>query len=177
VFTIADVYAGAELNIYNRIYTVIDCDQATRKYLDSLNRPFGDKLPLSASYWDPAKRPGNLRPQKKHSKGIKNLGFYEHERKVLALRLGTFRVPRCDVWFMRFAVCAPRRIVAVGNVRGEIDVIDLSGTRKRRHRIALRASSATVRGIAFNAHGDRMVVVCDDGSLHRLDADDAPKNK
>jgi len=83
VFTIADVYAGAELNIYNRIYTVIDCDQATRKYLESVNRPFGDKLPLSANYWDPAKRPGNLRPQKKHSKGIKNLGFYEHERKVL----------------------------------------------------------------------------------------------
>jgi len=83
IFTIADAYAGAELDIYNRIYTIIDADESTKKYLASIGRPFGQTLDVSSSYWDPALRPGNLRPKKKHYKTVKNLGFYEYERKVL----------------------------------------------------------------------------------------------
>lgn len=83
IFTIMDAYAGAELDIYNRIYTINDADEATKKYLASIGRPFGNPLPTSSSYWDPEKRPGNLRSKKKHYKTVKNLGFYEYERKVL----------------------------------------------------------------------------------------------
>lgn len=83
VFTVDDVYIGAELDIYGRIYTVTDADNSTRRYLESMGKPFSDPLPQSPSYWDPALRPGNLRSKKKHYKTVKNLGFYEYERKVL----------------------------------------------------------------------------------------------
>jgi len=83
IFTIADVYAGAELDIYNRIYTIIDADEATKRYLGSIGKPFGQSLACSASYWDPKLRPGALRHKKKNYKTVKNLGFYEYERKVL----------------------------------------------------------------------------------------------
>ena len=83
VFTIADAYSGAELDIYNRLYTIIDADESTKRYLASVGKPFGSALPGSPSYWDPSQRPGNLRPKKKNYKTVKNLGFYEYERKVL----------------------------------------------------------------------------------------------
>ena len=36
IFLIEDFMAGAELNIYGRIYTVSDCDTETKRYLMKL---------------------------------------------------------------------------------------------------------------------------------------------
>ncbi len=83
LYTVDDFYAGAQLNIYNRIYHVYDANQVTKDYLTSIGRPFGDARPTSSYYWDPKLRPGNLRPKKIAHKTLKNLGFYEYERKVL----------------------------------------------------------------------------------------------
>lgn len=83
VFTISDAYAGAELDIYNRVYTILDCDVATKRYLESMGRPFGLPLNSAPKYWDPKLRPGNLRHKKKNHKTVKNLGFYEYDVKVL----------------------------------------------------------------------------------------------
>ena len=83
LYTVTDFYAGAQLNIYNRIYHVYDANQATKDYLESIGRPFGDARPTSSYYWDPKLRPGNLRSKKIAHKTLKNLGFYEYERKVL----------------------------------------------------------------------------------------------
>jgi hypothetical protein len=83
LYTVEDFYAGAQLNIYNRVYHVFDANQITKNYLESIGRPFGDARPSSSYYWDPKLRPGNLRPKKIAHKTLKNLGFYEYERKVL----------------------------------------------------------------------------------------------
>lgn len=83
IYTVADFYPGAGVNIYNRVYHIYDANQMTKAYLDSLGKPFGDGRPQSALYWDPKLRPGNLRSKKVVHKTIKNLGFYEYERKVL----------------------------------------------------------------------------------------------
>jgi hypothetical protein len=83
IYTVDDFYSGAEVNIYNRKYYVYDCNQMTKEYLASIGRPFGDVRPLSSLYWDPKLRPGNLRSKKMTHKTLKNLGFYEYERKVL----------------------------------------------------------------------------------------------
>eukprot|EP00605_Chrysophyceae_sp_TOSAG23-4_P002522 GSChrysophyteH1.ASY1.ANO1.2787.1 assembled CDS len=72
-----------KLNIYNRIYHITDCDNSTKKFLEELGRTFGESRPGSSYYWDPKLRPGNLRPKKTSHKSLKNLGFYEYERKVL----------------------------------------------------------------------------------------------
>lgn len=41
IFTINDFVAGAVLNIYNVLYTIVDCDERTYKHLQTLNQPFG----------------------------------------------------------------------------------------------------------------------------------------
>jgi EF-hand domain-containing protein 1 len=83
IFTYMDFDAGERLNIYNRIYTITDCDNSTKKFLEELGRTFGESRPGSSYYWDPKMRPGNLRHKKVSHKSLKNLGFYEYERKVL----------------------------------------------------------------------------------------------
>ena len=83
IYTINDFYAGAGVNIYNRVYYIYDANEVTKQYFASIGKPFGDGRPRSALYWDPKLRPGNLRPKKVSHKTIKNLGFYEYERKVL----------------------------------------------------------------------------------------------
>lgn len=83
IYTYMDFICGERLNIYNRAYTVVDCDNSTKKFLEEVGRPFGEARPGSSYYWDPKLRPGNLRPKKISHKSLKNLGFYEYERKVL----------------------------------------------------------------------------------------------
>ena len=83
IYTYMDFESGAQLNIYNRIYNIEDADQSTRRFLDEVGRPFGEPRPTSSYYWDPVNRPGNRISKKITHKSLKNLGFYEYERKVL----------------------------------------------------------------------------------------------
>lgn len=52
VYLIEDFKSGSELNIYNRIYTILDCDEDTRKYLSSINVHFGISLPFPSQEFD-----------------------------------------------------------------------------------------------------------------------------
>ena len=89
VFTVNDFFSGAKLNIYSRDYTIIDCDDFTRRYYDDLERPFGDALPLPSH----AYKTGSLRPekvegvrsitQKFEPPSIKGAGFYAYGQKTL----------------------------------------------------------------------------------------------
>jgi hypothetical protein len=98
------------------------------------------------------------------------------DRKLMALKLATFKVPKCDVWFIRFALCPARRLLAVGTtvffvfnlnqflafqfifvltgtVRGELLLIDLASAKTKTRWYQLKNCVSTVRGIAFNHDG------------------------
>jgi len=60
-YTIDDFYSGVEIEMYSRIYTVVDCDDATKKYLEERGTPFGPLQPLPKSVYDPTKRSGATR--------------------------------------------------------------------------------------------------------------------
>jgi hypothetical protein len=83
IYTLNDFFAGAQLEMYNRIYYVVDCDNYTRRKMDSEGIPFGDRLPLPHdTYVTPnmrgPSRTSNAFKQKKDEKG-----FYEYGKKVL----------------------------------------------------------------------------------------------
>lgn len=84
VFTLDDFYCGAELNIYNRIYTIIDCDNHTKRVLESQGKPFGNPLPLPGTVYDPKSRAGMSRAAtRKTPKETKNKDYFQYDTKVL----------------------------------------------------------------------------------------------
>lgn len=109
LYTVADMTAGAELIIYNRVYTIVDCDLQTKQYMaETLQMPFGTPLPLPSNLYDPKTRPGMSRAVTRstanvssaastasgmtsaggslytaHGSRKKKSGFFEYDRKVL----------------------------------------------------------------------------------------------
>eukprot|EP01031_Cornospumella_fuschlensis_P026714 gene26714-32282_t len=84
VYSIEDMRAGAELDIYNRIYTVVDCDRSTKQYMEEMGMIFGDPLPLPADLYDPKSRPGMSRAATRGTtRSRRKNGFFEYDRKVL----------------------------------------------------------------------------------------------
>jgi hypothetical protein len=83
LYTIRDFYAGAQVNIYNRIYTVVDCDHSTRSYLESLGLSFGPTLPFPKTLYDPKQRSSMSRPATRAVTRSKRAGFFDYDRKVL----------------------------------------------------------------------------------------------
>jgi hypothetical protein len=84
-YTIQDMFAGAILDIYHRYYTIVDCDRATRQYMEEQGLDFGDPLSLPDDIYDPKTRPGLSRATSRCStmaRSRKN-GFFEYDRKVL----------------------------------------------------------------------------------------------
>lgn len=91
-FTLQDFYAGAEVNIYNRSYIVIDCDPGTREYFQAiLGQPFGSPIPMPETFYQPRSRAGtsksstaggsSLKP--KGAKSHTTLAFFEYDKKTL----------------------------------------------------------------------------------------------
>lgn len=85
LYTIADFHAGAQLDIYNRIYTIVDCDSATKRYMEECGLPFGDPIDLPENLYDPKKRSGMSRSNATRggTRSKKKQGFFEYDRKVL----------------------------------------------------------------------------------------------
>lgn len=87
VYTINDFYSGAEIEIYNRVYTIVDCDVATRKFFEQNGTDFGEPGEFPRTLYDPANIVRSTRPTPKNFAKIelkkKMTGFYEHDRKVL----------------------------------------------------------------------------------------------
>jgi hypothetical protein len=82
IYTVQDVRAGAQLNIYNRIYTIIDCDESCKRLLEENGTPFGEPLPFPATYKD-INRLRASPSRGRRTKSNKQLGFFEYDRKVL----------------------------------------------------------------------------------------------
>jgi hypothetical protein len=83
VYTLGDFYAGAKLEIFNRIYTLVDCDNYTRRKMLSEGMPFGERLPLPADTYVPGSLRGPSRTEGSLHKSQMNLGFYSYGKKVL----------------------------------------------------------------------------------------------
>jgi hypothetical protein len=46
IYLIEDFKAGAELNIYGRIYTIVDCDRECKRYMSKLGYDFGEAIEI-----------------------------------------------------------------------------------------------------------------------------------
>lgn len=91
IYSLYDFYAGAVLSIYERDYTVIDCDSWTKRYLEELGVTFGEPLPLPSNYFDPKSRgsgrnsrssTAEVDPTELHN-SKKITGFHQYGRQVL----------------------------------------------------------------------------------------------
>jgi hypothetical protein len=60
-YTIEDFYAGAQIEMYTRVFTIVDCDDATKNYMAEMGCPFGSPRPLPGTVYDPNRRPGATR--------------------------------------------------------------------------------------------------------------------
>lgn len=61
-YTIEDFYAaGVEIEMYNRIFVIVDCDDATKNYFEERGMPFGSSVKMPSSVYDPTRRPGATR--------------------------------------------------------------------------------------------------------------------
>ncbi len=82
LYTINDFRGGAKLEIYNRIYTILDCDLATRNHMEEMGDDFGISLPMPSAVFDPKSRAGTAMRSTTTTAKAK-LGFFEYDRKVL----------------------------------------------------------------------------------------------
>jgi len=81
IYTLQDFFSGAQLEIYQRVYTIVDCDNYTRKKMERDGIPFGERLPLPSDTYVPVNNKAPPRTGGSHS--ALNLGFYEYGKKVL----------------------------------------------------------------------------------------------
>lgn len=90
-YKLEDFQAGANLVMYSRTYTILDCDNFTKKYFDDTFLSFGYPKPLPNTLYDPKTRPGLTQKATKSLKSAiekeklksKSLGFFQYDRKVL----------------------------------------------------------------------------------------------
>jgi hypothetical protein len=83
-FQVDDFYCGAQVNIYNRIYTIIDCDNGTKKILEARGTPFGPPMSLPGTVYDPKSRAGMSRAApRKTARETKNKDYFQYDTKVL----------------------------------------------------------------------------------------------
>ena len=80
IYTIDDFKAGAQLNIYNRIYTIADADAATKRLMEENGSPFGDAVPLPDTFFDPLLA-SKMKKGGTKKKAVSSL--FEYGRKML----------------------------------------------------------------------------------------------
>ena len=88
IFSLDDFYCGADINIYHRIYKIIDCDNGTKKFLEARGRPFGKPISLPGTVYDPKSRAGVSRAAPRNSTSSmslasKNKDYFQYDTKVL----------------------------------------------------------------------------------------------
>ena len=94
---------------------------------------------------------------------VTNSSAYEPPGEVIALR--TFDLNHCEIWFVRFAVDDSGRLLAVGNIRGEVDIWDIDACKKKRPTQRLKPMvHSTVRMLAFSPDS-KTLLACDDSAV------------
>jgi len=110
LYTIDDMRAGSVLDIYHRRYTIVDCDQETKRFMtDALGVSFGNPLPLPANLYDPTKRSGASRRSPSRgmtpvspSRGVVTAGSGNFSPQMIARKKGQgfFRIRSQSVAFL-----------------------------------------------------------------------------
>jgi hypothetical protein len=54
IYSLSDFSIGVTLDIYNRLYTIIDADSVTRQFFDEIGCPLGEKIQMPSTYYDPS---------------------------------------------------------------------------------------------------------------------------
>lgn len=94
--------------------------------------------------------------------------------------LQRFEVPKCEIWYLRFAVDRGYTTLAVGNQEGKVFVWNLKvpSPAAKTNRIMLEAKrcNSTVRQIAMTKDGSILVAACDDSTLWRWDRTTTPSS-
>eukprot|EP00736_Rhodelphis_marinus_P009496 Rmarinus@m.29269 len=81
------------------------------------------------------------------------------------ISIHNFRAPKCDIWFLRFAVNSRGEFFAVGNREGDMFVYDVDSlSNSPLQKIVNRSSAATIRQCSFNSDARILGWVCDDGT-------------
>jgi polycomb protein EED len=93
---------------------------------------------------------------------VTNSSAYEPPGEVIALR--TFDLDHCEIWFVRFAVDDSGRLLAVGNIKGEVHIWDIDACKKKRPTKQLKPMvNSTVRMLAFSPDS-KTLLACDDSA-------------
>lgn len=82
---------------------------------------------------------------------------------VIALR--TFDLRDCNLWFVRFAVDPEGRLLAVGTIKGEVDIWDIDSCQQRPSQKLKAVTSQTIRTLAFSPNGKILVTCCDNAQV------------
>jgi polycomb protein EED len=87
---------------------------------------------------------------------------------VITLR--TFELVHCDLWFVRFGVDGKAQRLAVGNIKGEIDVWDIDSSKKGPIQTLKPMIHSTVRMVSFSPDGKTLVACHDSGTICKWDS-------
>ena len=88
-------------------------------------------------------------------------------KEIIALR--TFDLGHCNIWFVRFGVDSDGRYLAVGNIRGEVDIWDIDSCKKSSIQQLKPMVHSTIRMLAFSPDGSTLMACDDSASVCRWD--------
>lgn len=92
---------------------------------------------------------------------------YSPPNDIIVLR--TFELDHCNIWFVRFAADSLGTQLAVGNIKGEVDVWDIDSCKKRASQRLKPTAAGTVRTLAFSPSGKTLITCTDSGSVCKWD--------
>jgi polycomb protein EED len=93
---------------------------------------------------------------------------YNPPSDVIALR--TFELDNCNIWFVRFAADPMGRLLAVGNIKGEIDIWDIDACKKHPTHRLKAVNCSTIRTLSFSPDGKTLISCNDQASVFKWDA-------
>ena len=102
--------------------------------------------------WMP-KIPGKL------DKIIADKAAYSPPSDVIALR--TFNLDDCEIWFVRFTIDRTGKLLAAGNMKGDVDIWDIDECSDDASKRLKSNVDSTIRMLSFSPNG-RVLVGCND---------------
>ena len=160
--------------------------QASRKLLPSRNRksfhPLSEQFPYFATlkvhlnYADCVQFLGDLIlskstynsivlwmpdiPEQMANESAKNTA-YNPPSDVIVLKV--FELDHCDIWFVRFCIHPMGKLLAVGNIKGEVEIWDIDSCEEKPCQTLKPMVTSTVRMLAFSPNG-KMLISCNDAA-------------
>lgn len=92
---------------------------------------------------------------------------YSPPSDVIVLR--TFDLDHCHIWFVRFSIDEMGQLLAVGNIKGEIDIWDIDACKKKPSQTLKPMVNSTIRMLSFSPDGKTLVACNDTATVCRWD--------